>query len=84
METTANIENVAELVNNLPAMVLHTFKSLVSIMATNHFQPVGPLTKYPDGKRFAPDTNKKQAVISRYRHLKQIYSTTLAEQASVQ
>jgi len=65
METTPhNIGNVAELVDNLPAHSAPTSHKSVGRMEPNNFHLVGPLTKHLAGRRFAPDTKKKQDVIS--------------------
>jgi len=70
METSVhNIGNVGELVNNLPAIVLQPVTSPVGRMEPKEFHLVRPLNKHLAGKLFAPDTDKKQAVISRLQML---------------
>jgi len=65
METTAhNTVNVEDLVNNVPAIMLQPVTRPVGRMEPNDFHQVRPLKKHLTGKQFAPDTDKKQAVIS--------------------
>jgi hypothetical protein len=64
METTVhNTGNVGKLVDKLPAIVLQPVTSPVGRMGPNDYHLVGPLTKHLACKQFAPDTDKKQAVI---------------------
>ena len=64
METTVHNGIVGEQADNLPAIALQPVTSPVGRKGPNNFHFVGPLTKNLAGKRFAPDTDKKQAVIS--------------------
>ena len=70
METTAhNTGNVGELVNNIPVIMLQPVTRPLGRMEPNDFHLVRALTKHLAGKRFTPDTDKKQAVISWLKNL---------------